>query len=103
MRAFAVRSNAGKTVALVFHDYLSQVYYCRTRSESFRRAFDAVSVKSRVKLSKSGRNVKISEYGPGDYKWSENMLWTLCGTSFTFQEVEDKSNPDTLVDSFLCD
>lgn len=101
MRAFAVRNSAGLPVALVFHDYLSQVYYCRTRSESFRRAFDAVSVKSRVRLSKSGKNVKISEYGPTDYKWSEKMLRTLCGTSYTFKEVEDKSSPDILVDRFF--
>ena len=95
MRYFVVRHEE-VPVAVVFHDYRDQTFQCRSRSESFLRAFNAVCSRAGVGFSREDNLLLAVQNGPEDYDWMEPLLDQVC---IDYWSVSDKGEIQSLESS----
>jgi len=103
MRFFHVGSSRG-SVALIYHSYLDGQYYCRTRSESFRKAFDAVCGRLLSRFTRENRNLYAYSFGPGDQGWVDAVLAEVCNDEWSYEELDARKvtgSFDDLVETYL--
>lgn len=91
MRYFVVeQSDSNNPVAILFHDYLTKHYIIRSKSEAFRRSFEAaVSSVGSINLQKVGKKLKIFDKNIDNPSWSRNVLKKACGTYWIVAESGD--------------
>ena len=105
MRVFHVESPRG-SAALVGHNYLDGRFYCRTRSESFRKAFNEVCAKTLTRFTREGRTLYAYSFGPGDHGWVDAVLSEVCRGDWVYAELDSKKvtgSFDDLVEEYLLD
>lgn len=94
MRYFLLKDSEG-IKSLVFHDYLSEEYFCQTSSLSFKKIFNNYCSKSVFKFIKKDSNLLRISYGPGDFNWMDNILGNICKGIW---EVVEKGETDNTED-----
>jgi len=102
MRIFLVSSD-NLPIALISHDYLRGLYCCRSKNESFRRAFD-INVQPLHKFVKSGNDTNMVSSEITDYDWIDPIIKKLSNDKWFFKELDLKENMSSfeeLVDTHL--
>ncbi len=100
MRTFIIMLNEVPT-SLVFHDPKNAVYYCRSKSEAFRRAFNAVCGRILNTFVKENNSLFACSYGPADYDWIDKVLEELCVGVWAFKEIESLQSGETNIDEVV--
>lgn len=90
-------------IAVVFHDYKIGTFHCRSKVESFLRAFDAVCQKSDIQLVKDEKSdiLRAVYKGPKGYNWIDPILDQLCGDYWYVGDTGDIPNTEFNIDSTL--
>lgn len=105
MKYYAIKGRGDKPTAVVFHDYLTSYYMIRSKSESFRKAFEA-SVRSvgSLQFKQSGESLKAHAIDPESIYWIKEVLKKACGNYWEVAksgEVPGASNTDKIAESYL--
>ena len=102
---YYVIGDPDRTIAVIFHDYVSANFLVYSKTESFRLAFDsAVSLYSKVNFTKKGSKLKFNTFGPQFLSWSTFILGKICND---FWKVTNQGNiageafVDGIVEKFL--
>jgi len=90
-------------VAVVFHDHVDQVLYCRSKVTSFQVAFDAMCAKLGVELVREDDQgvLRAIHAGPEDYDWAKNVLDRLCDGFWSLGDVGTTINADPGIHSII--
>lgn len=92
-------------VAVVFHDYRDQTFHCRSRHESFLRAFNAVCSRSGVEFVREGDVLRAVQSGPEEYDWIESILDQACGDYWSLSDTGEiqagEAGIDTVIQKYL--
>jgi hypothetical protein len=103
MQFFHVTAPQG-SAALVYHSYLDGQCYCRTRSDSFRKAFDEVCARTLNRFVRENQTLYAYPFGPGDHGWAEAVLSEVCQGDWVYEELDPKTvtgSFDDLVERYL--
>lgn len=100
MKYFVV-ADADADVAVVFHDYTSGYYCCRSSRRSFYEAFTAAIDRTRGKLVKKANSVVIKAFGCHDFDWVERVLFETCGEYWRISYKGDVVNDEVAVDEIV--
>jgi hypothetical protein len=99
MRYFLLKDSEG-IKSLVFHDYLSEEYFCQTNSLSFKKIFNNQCTKVRFKFIKKDNKLLRARFGPGDFNWMDNILEKICVGVWKVLEIgelRDREGVDSLI------
>lgn len=100
MKYFVIKNRqTNKVTAVVFHDTNAVSYVVRSKSEAFRRAFEA-SVKSLndSKFAKKGNKLRIYRIGLETEYWSKAVLAKTCGSHWQVVLSKEMSFDDNMED-----
>lgn len=100
MRSFLIK-HGGDPVALVFHDYRDQTFYCRSKKLSFLRAFNARCALSDAHLSREEDSLRAVRHGPEDYGWMGEILDQLCSDYWSYSEISSPPNEESSIDAVI--
>lgn len=104
MRFFVVQHEE-IPVAVVFHDYRDQTFQCRSRRESFLRAFNAVCSRSEIEFVRDEEILRAVVRGPEDYDWVEYILDQACGDYWSVSDIGEiqptEANVDAVIQRYL--
>ena len=79
MRYYVIQGEESTPLAVVFHDYMTAKFIVKSRSEAFRRAFEAsVSINSSLNFIKRGPKLKFYTFGPQYPTWIDQVLSKIC-------------------------
>lgn len=85
---YHVIANSNNPVAVVFHDYVAAQFVVHSRSEAFRRAFEAaVATNSSLTFQKRGQKLKFNQFGPQYPSWVDRILSKICDNFWTVQKT----------------
>lgn len=88
MRHFVIEHEKNP-IAVVFHDYRDRTFLCRSNSESFLRAFNAICVKSEISFEQDSGILRAVSTGPEDYDW---ITFALDQLDKDYWSVSDKGD-----------
>lgn len=102
MRYFVIQREE-VPVAVVFHDHVDHLLYCRSKVTSFQAAFDAVCAKLGVDLVREDDQgvLRAIHAGVEDYDWAKNVLDHLCDGFWSVGEVGNAINADIGIHSVI--
>lgn len=81
MRYFVIGDPKGK-IAIVFHDYVNNYVLCRSKKDSFRKAFDAVVNKTDSRFSKKDKMLVLEVFDVANYDWIDGVLDKVCSNDY---------------------
>lgn len=100
MRYFVVQHEE-VPVAVVFHDYREQTFQCRSRRESFLRAFNAVCSRSGVEFFREDDVLSAVQRGPEEYDWMGSILDQICGDYWSVSDTGEIQSTEASVDAVI--
>jgi len=101
VRYFVVTDPTELPVAVVFHDYRDQVLYCRSKKESFLRAFNAVCARSGIEFVKEDAVLRAVQHGPEDYDWMGLILDQVCEDYWSVSDIGEVRHTEVSVDAVI--
>ena len=104
MRFFLIKLD-DNPIAVVAHEYKDGGFYCRSNSESFRRAFDVVCKRTDTKYVKDDNQLRLYAYDSREQSWIDNVLDKTCNEPWNSEElkVDHTVSFENLVDEYLID
>ena len=102
MKYFVITKN-NKNVAVVFHDYLTQYYLVRSKSEAFRRSFNASVQGVSYSFSKTNDSLVPSRIGLDSPLWSNQVLLKACEKFWQIGKVANSGSQtvEQIIDKYL--
>lgn len=103
MRYFVISTSGDnpENIGVVFHDYVSGYFLCRSRKRSFYEAFNAVSSRIQAVLVKVGGAVVIRPFGANDFSWIDRVLFEACGSYWRIDHEGSVSSSESSVDGIV--
>lgn len=98
MRYFIVQEPDEKIIAVVLHDYRKATFICRSKTESFLRAFNHVCDITDTQFVRTDKGLAVQEYGARDYGWIDTVLSKLLGAFWTLKEQGEMSPAEEGID-----
>jgi len=103
MRTFIVK-NDEKTVGLIFHDYASGEFGCRTKSSLFTRCFNLSTSRPICKFQWEDTKLRIMSVDSSEYRWVDEVVNSLNYWNISeyeedvYGEVEFQELSDSLLE-----
>jgi len=100
---FFIITRDSKNIAVVFHDYLSQHYVIKSKSEAFRKSFIAAVSSVSYSFSKADDSLIPLRIGIDNPLWINSVLSKSCGKFWQIGKVA-KTNSQTIeqiIDKYL--
>lgn len=95
---FFIIKDSDKVVGIVFHDYINNNLFCRSKYESFIRSFNnSYSYYSNRLINKDG-NVYITNNIKFTYKDSKLIVEKMCNNKWSISVVDDVSFSNSVID-----
>jgi len=103
MRYFVVQQESAP-VAVVFHDHVGGNFLCRSKTESFLSAFNAICEKREVGVQRdesSDHVIRAVRRGSQDYDWISNILDHLSGSTWSVLKEGTVINVEGSIDAVI--
>ena len=105
MRYYIVNRRIDETVvALLFHDPSNSYYFIKSKSEVFRRSFEASAKRTDLSFTRNSISISYNLLDVSKPFWSKKALDKACGSNWYVSETEDMDllvTVDDIIDKHL--
>jgi len=102
---YYVISKGNSPIAVVFHDYMSSRFIVKSKSEAFRKSFEASSLtNSLYSFNREGSVLKFNRFGSNFISWVDRVLSKFCDDLWSISSkgsVIGESMIDSISNQFL--
>jgi len=99
MRFFVISGK--QPVAVVFHDYKTGEYFCRSVSEAFQQSFEAACETTCCDFVRKGGSLIIQKFGAEDFRWMDLVLRKVCGFDWDVHKEGEVINAEDRIDDVV--
>lgn len=105
MRFFVVKDPV-ENIAVVFHDHNMSYVLCRSKKDSFRNAFDAVSGRVSSRFKRVDGALVLEYFDVSNHDWIDDVLEKVCSSGYWKVSdqgtlVGSEENIDVKIQDFL--
>jgi hypothetical protein len=96
-----VISESDKPVSIVFHDYMTSQYFCKSKSKSFKIVFNNLCKKNIKMLCREEDRLKARNTGPHSYSWMNSIIDSLCSCKWELSSKGELINDHLEVEKLV--